>query len=90
MDPSSRYALNGLSTVLIEEKRYSVAISWLVNAPPDPGLLNNLAIAYSKNGNVDEAVAVLRKIIQAGAQLGPGARQPGLSLCATESLPGGG
>src|ERR1035441_5200401 len=30
-----------------------------------PALMNNLAIAYSKNGNVDEAIAVLRKIIQA-------------------------
>ena len=64
MDPSSRYALNGLSSVLIEEKRYSAAISLLANALHAPGLLNNLAIAYSKNGNLDEAVAVLQKVIQ--------------------------
>jgi tetratricopeptide (TPR) repeat protein len=62
IDAHSVEALDGLTKVLIEEKRYSAAISYLNHAPDDSGLQTNLAIAQSKNGNPDEAIAILTKL----------------------------
>ena len=58
-DPQSVQALDGLTKALIAEKRYTAAIAELKNAPPDEVLQLNLAIAYSKNGNTDEALQIL-------------------------------
>src|SRR5713101_4235460 len=58
-DPKSVPALDGLAKSLMTQKRHSAAIAYLKDAPPVPMLQNDLAIAYSKNGNVSEAVQVL-------------------------------
>src|SRR5260221_8521469 len=44
--------------------RYSAAIAYLKDAPPVTMLQNDLAIASSKNGNVSEAVLVLKDIVK--------------------------
>src|SRR5579864_2983691 len=65
LEPDSLYALDGLSKALIQEKRYAAAIGYLRKAPPDPGLQVNLSVALSKNGNTDEAIAILHGLIKA-------------------------
>ena len=64
VNPKSIPALDGLSKALIAEKRYSAAIYALKNAPPDEVLQLNLAIAYSKNGNINGAVETLSTIVK--------------------------
>jgi tetratricopeptide (TPR) repeat protein len=63
-DPQSVQALDGLTKALIAQKRYTAAIAELKNAPPDEVLQLNLAIAYSKNGNIDEALQILSGIVK--------------------------
>ena len=63
-DPKSIPALDGLTKALIAEKRYSAAIAYLKDAPPDEVLALNLAIAYSKNGNDAEAQQTLSAIVK--------------------------
>jgi tetratricopeptide (TPR) repeat protein len=63
-DPKSLPALDGLAKSLIAQKRYSAAIAYLKDAPPVAMLQNDLAIAYSKNGNVSESVQVLTNIVK--------------------------
>src|ERR1700730_3931983 len=63
-DPKSVPALDGLAKALIAQKRYSAAIAYLKDAPPVSMLQNDLAIAYSKNGNVIEAVQALTDIVK--------------------------
>jgi len=63
-DPKSVPALDGLAKSLIAQKRYSAAIAYLKDAPPVTMLQNDLAIASSKNGNVSEAVLVLKDIVK--------------------------
>ena len=54
--------MTDLTKALIEQKRYTAAIAALKDAPDDEVLRLNLAIAYSKNGNLDDAVKVLSAI----------------------------
>src|SRR5438045_118152 len=61
-DPRSVRALDGLTKALIEQKRYTAVIAALKVAPDDEVLRLNLAIAYSKNGNLDDAINVLSAI----------------------------
>lgn len=63
-DPQSVPALDGLTKALIAEKRYTAAIAELKDAPQDEVLQLNLAIAYSKNGNTDEAIQLLSAIVK--------------------------
>jgi tetratricopeptide (TPR) repeat protein len=63
-DPKSVPALDGLAKALIAQKRYLAAIAYLKDAPPVAVLQDDLAIAYSKNGNVIEAVQVLTNIVK--------------------------
>jgi tetratricopeptide (TPR) repeat protein len=63
-NPQSIKAIDGLTKALIAEKRYTAAIAELKNAPPDEVLQLNLAVAYSKNGNTDDALKVLSAIIK--------------------------
>jgi tetratricopeptide (TPR) repeat protein len=63
-DPQSIPALDGLTKALIAEKRYTAAIAELKKAPADEVLQLNLAIAYSKNGNPDEAIQILSGIVK--------------------------
>ena len=64
LDTGSIYAFDGLSKSLIEQKRYAAAIGCLQNAPLDPGLQINLAVAHSRNGNTDESIGILQKLIE--------------------------
>jgi tetratricopeptide (TPR) repeat protein len=57
-------ALDGLTKQLIAQRRYSAAISYLENAPPDEGLRLNLAIATSRNGNVPRAIEILSLLVK--------------------------
>lgn len=57
-------ALDGLTKQLIEQRRYSAAIAYLDNAPPDEGLQLNLAIATSRNGNVPRAIEILSLLVK--------------------------
>lgn len=63
-DPQSIPALDGLTKALIAEKRYTAAIAELKSAPADEVLQLNLAIAYSKNGNIEEALQILSDIVK--------------------------
>ena len=58
-DAQSLPALDGLTKALIAEGRYAAAIALLKNAPADEALRLNLAIAYSKNGNTEQAIQIL-------------------------------
>src|SRR5436305_6984602 len=49
-DPMSVPALDGLAKALIAQKRYSAAIAYLKDAPADPVLQDDLAVASSSNG----------------------------------------
>ena len=61
-EPKSVPALDGLAKALIAQKRYSAAIAYLKNGPVDPVLQDDLAVAYSSNGEVAEAVKVLAEL----------------------------
>jgi tetratricopeptide (TPR) repeat protein len=63
-DPQSVKALDGLTQALIAAKRYTAAIADLRNAPADEVLQLNLADAYLKNGNADEALKTVSAIVQ--------------------------
>ena len=63
-DSKSVPALDGLAKSFIAQKRYSAAIAYLKEAPRVAMLQNDLAIAYSKNGNVGEALQVLTNIVK--------------------------
>jgi len=63
-DPKSVPALDGLAKALIAQKRYSAAIAYLKDGPPDPVLQDDLAVAYSSNGDVAEAVKLLQQLVQ--------------------------
>src|SRR3984893_6651294 len=53
-DPKSIPALDELAKALIAQKRYSAAIAYLKDAPPNPVLQDDLAVAYSSNVDVAE------------------------------------
>src|SRR6201993_738448 len=63
-DPKSVPALDGLAKALIAQKRYSAAIAYLKDSSADPVLQDDLAVAYSSNGDVAEAVKVLAQLVQ--------------------------
>ncbi len=63
-DPKSVPALGGLAKALIAQKRYSAAIAYLKDGPTDPALQDDLAVAYSSNGDVAEAVKLLAQLVQ--------------------------
>src|SRR5260370_368310 len=63
-DAKSVPALDGLAKALIAQKRYSAAIANLKDAPADPVLQDDLAVAYSSNGDVAEAVKLLAQLVQ--------------------------
>jgi superkiller protein 3 len=63
-DPKSVPALDGLAKALIAQKRYSAAIAYLRSAPLDPVLQDDLAVAYSGNGDVADAVKVLAELVR--------------------------
>src|ERR1700730_8943952 len=63
-DPKSIPALDELAKALIAQKRYSAAIAYLKDAPPDPVLQDDLAVAYSSNGDVAEAVKLLTQLVK--------------------------
>ena len=63
-DPKSVPALGGLAKALIAQKRYSAAIAYLKDGPPDPVLQDDLAVAYSSNGDVAEAIKLLAQLVQ--------------------------
>src|ERR1700731_861354 len=62
VEPQFIPALDGLTKALIEQKRYSAAIAYLRKAPPDDALQLNLATAYARNRNNDEAPQILSHI----------------------------
>src|SRR5207244_2684166 len=62
--PRSVPALDGLAKALIAQKRYSAAIAYLKDAPADSVLQDDLAVAYSSNGDVAEAVKLLAQLVQ--------------------------
>src|SRR5437868_1770181 len=63
-DPKSVPALDGFAKALMAQKRYSAAIAYLKGAPADPVLQDDLAVAYSSNGDVAEAVKLLAELVQ--------------------------
>src|SRR6266436_6369343 len=63
-DPKSIPALGGLAKALIAQKRYSAAIAYLKDGPTDPVLQVDLAVAYSSNGDVAEAIKLLAQLVQ--------------------------
>ncbi len=63
-DPKSVPALDGLAKALIAQKRYSAALAYLKDGPSDPALQDDLAVAYSSNGDVAEAVKLLAQLVQ--------------------------
>jgi len=69
IDPHSVYALEGLTKIQIEQKRYASVIRNLRDAPPDNGLRLNLAIAYASSGKEDEAVKILHELAKSQPDL---------------------
>ena len=63
-DPKSIHALDELAKALIAQKRYSAAIAYLREGPPNPVLQDDLAVAYASHGDVAEAVKVLARLVQ--------------------------
>src|SRR6266496_1675235 len=63
-DPKAVPALDGLAKALISQKRYSAAIAYLKDEHSDPRLQNDLAIAYSKSGEIDRAVDLLSDLVK--------------------------
>jgi tetratricopeptide (TPR) repeat protein len=63
-EPKSVPALDGLAKALIAQKRYSAAIAYIKDAPVDPMLQDDLAVAYSGSGDVAEAVKLLEGLVQ--------------------------
>jgi tetratricopeptide (TPR) repeat protein len=63
-DPKSIPALGGLAKALIAQKRYAAAIAYLKDAPPHPAIQDDLAVAYSSNGDVAEAIKLLTQLVQ--------------------------
>ncbi len=63
-DPKSVPALDGLAKALIAQKRYSAAIAYLKDGPINPVLQDDLAVAYSSNGDVAQAVQLLTELVQ--------------------------
>jgi tetratricopeptide (TPR) repeat protein len=57
-------ALDGLTKQLIAQRRYSAAIAYLENAPPEEELQLNLAIANSRNGNIARALEILSLLVK--------------------------
>lgn len=64
MHPDAVPALAGLSEALLAQKRYTAVISVLKDAPQDEVLQLNLAIAYSKNNQLDQADGILSSIVK--------------------------
>ncbi len=58
-DPKSITAIDWLSKAYIAEKRYSVAIALLKDAPADEGLETDLVMAYSDSGDNERAGLLL-------------------------------
>jgi tetratricopeptide (TPR) repeat protein len=71
IDPANVFALQKLTEILIDQRRYTAAIKYLTPVPKDASLRTNLAIAYSKNGNTDEAIGLLKQLV---------AEEPGSAL----------
>jgi tetratricopeptide (TPR) repeat protein len=65
LDPKNLYALRKLTEMLIEQERYTVAVSYLTAAPNVPELQTNLAIALSKSGKTADALALLQRLVKA-------------------------
>jgi tetratricopeptide (TPR) repeat protein len=63
-DSKSVPALDGLAKALIAQKRYSAAIAYLKDAPPEPALQDDLAVAYSSSGDISEAVKLLTELVR--------------------------
>ena len=63
-DPRSVPALDGIAKALIAQQRYSAAIGYLKDAPADPILQDDLAVAYSRNGNAAMAVQLLSGLVK--------------------------
>lgn len=61
IDPSSKPALDGLSKCMIAAGQYNSAIALLSSTPRDESMTQDLAVAYAKAGNLDQAAAILEK-----------------------------
>lgn len=64
MDPRDLDGLYALAKALITEKRYSAAVAYLKNAPPEEHLQLIQATAYSQGGNSDMAIQLLSSILK--------------------------
>src|SRR6476660_1784614 len=64
LDPTFVPAEDGLAQALIAQKKYSAAIDYLKTLPASELLQTDLAIAYARNGNVDQAIHILSELIK--------------------------
>lgn len=64
LHPKSIAALDGLSKALVAEKRYAEAVQALQDAPPSARLSLDLAIAYSKSGQLQQATDLLSALVK--------------------------
>jgi tetratricopeptide (TPR) repeat protein len=71
-DPAFAVAALNLGQVLIDQKRYTAAIAYLLDAlksspPPDlePQLQTTLGVAYAENGDSGQAIATLEQVLKA-------------------------
>jgi len=64
LDPTFVPAEDGLAQALIAQKKYVAAIDYLKTLPPSEVLQMDLAIAYSRNGNRDQAIHILSELIK--------------------------
>lgn len=71
IDPSSKPALDGLSKCMIAARQYNSAIALLSSTPRDKNMTMDLAVAYAKAGNLDQAAVILEKALHADASSVP-------------------
>lgn len=64
IDPSSKVALDGLSKFLIAQGQFNSAIALLSSTPRDEKMNLDLALAYGRANDLDQAAAVLNAALQ--------------------------
>ena len=87
LDPTFVPAEDGLAQALIAQKKYSAAIDYLKTLPASEVLQTDLAIAYARNGNVDQAIHILSELIKQNPSSAQAHANSGNSLRPAEPVP---
>jgi tetratricopeptide (TPR) repeat protein len=84
LDPGNIGGLEGLAKAMIAEKRYTAAVAYLRDAPPDERLQLILATAHSLQGDRQSAIQLLASILKADPACVEAARDLGVAFSAED------